>query len=631
MSLKRLPEGFFNIFASRNLPLAAARNIYFSLFSNFNKYAIAVIPQKRENMPEEDLKYALSLQKDICLYYLSVVSKCSSAREKLLRAWHFFEELESFTSNSNILQNEEKIILNGIFLQEFANAIFPDEKVRVEYWSDSDIVKKYNKVWLPYEKIIDKKIDNTNFLLQNSPIKTEEKFWIKNRGCVEFIIWIVAFIIFLKLCESIKLENSYSVLIAIGGVVVTHFLVKFIFDNMFIQKNHNENLEKDTVRKKTLPIISESCTNNKNSTTSMVKEIFNPNNSSNNVEIFSNCDNDNKAFNFSKIREQTPQIKNNKADFISSTTPENIVKDEKKSLKADCDSTFVIISDNKIESFAFAHHNHLVNVIISDKVNFISDHAFIDCKNLINVIINKGISKIYDSAFAGCDSLTGIIIPDSVNHIGSSSFENCKNMTSVMLSNNISIINDNLFINCKKLMNVTMPNNIIKIGNKAFYGCSELLNLIIPSKTQTIGNYAFSGCKGLQNIIIPDNVTFIGNGAFENCENLKNINLPNSITTIGDEVFADCKSLTHIKIPEGITEIGKRSFSGCSNLTTVIIPDGVVRIGEGAFEECEKLMTITLPDSVTKIEEWAFGFAGCENQVMRDYPDLFKNYSESWY
>ena len=195
MSLKRLPEGFLNIFASRNLPLESARNIYFSLFHNFDKYAIAVIPQKRKSMPEEDLRYALCLQKDICLYYLLAVGRCSSAREKLLRAWHFFEEFESFISSSNVLQNEEKIILNGIFLQEFANAVFPDEKVRVEYWSNEDIVKKYNKIWIPYEDIIDGKFDAKNLPTpQNTAYSIEENgkgcgVWIMLLGNIFLIAW----------------------------------------------------------------------------------------------------------------------------------------------------------------------------------------------------------------------------------------------------------------------------------------------------------------------------------------------------------------------------------------------------------------------------------------------------------
>ena len=100
--------------------------------------------------------------------------------------------------------------------------------------------------------------------------------------------------------------------------------------------------------------------------------------------------------------------------------------------------------------------------------------------------------------------------------------------------------------------------------------------------------------------------------------------IPHGIKTIGNEAFEGCKFLTSITIPNSVTRIGDRAFKNCESLTSVTIPNSVTSIGEGAFMGCTKLTSITIPNSVTRIGELAFLWAGCEKQVKRDYPHLYK-------
>ena len=100
--------------------------------------------------------------------------------------------------------------------------------------------------------------------------------------------------------------------------------------------------------------------------------------------------------------------------------------------------------------------------------------------------------------------------------------------------------------------------------------------------------------------------------------------IPDSVTEIGYGAFYGCTSLTSVVIPNSVTEIGWEAFYGCTSLTSVVIPDSVTEIGRNAFYGCTSLTSVVIPDSVTQIGWEAFAGAGCEEQVKRDYPHLFK-------
>ena len=121
-----------------------------------------------------------------------------------------------------------------------------------------------------------------------------------------------------------------------------------------------------------------------------------------------------------------------------------------------------------------------------------------------------------------------------------------------------------------------------------------------------IGMYAFSGYSILTEF------------------NITRVIIPNTVTSISEYSFAGCSGLTSVEIPNSVTFIGYGAFVGCTGLTSVNIPDGVTEIGDSAFKGCTGLTSVNLPDGITKIADDAFAGAGCEEQVKRDYPHLYK-------
>ena len=92
------------------------------------------------------------------------------------------------------------------------------------------------------------------------------------------------------------------------------------------------------------------------------------------------------------------------------------------------------------------------------------------------------------------------------------------------------------------------------------------------------------------------------------------------------KILLDCrdKKIEKAVIPDGVTGIGYSTFFRCISLTGVKIPGSVTKIGLWAFQGCSSLNEINIPDSVTVIGKGAFAGAGCEEQVKRDYPRLFR-------
>ena len=105
-------------------------------------------------LPENDIRSALNAMSDLYLCFTLLQSRYMSAEEKLLQGWRFYEELAERISQEP-MTDTEKVIINGIFISEFAHANFPDDSIKAAYWQHEDIVRKYNQVWIPYEKIIE--------------------------------------------------------------------------------------------------------------------------------------------------------------------------------------------------------------------------------------------------------------------------------------------------------------------------------------------------------------------------------------------------------------------------------------------------------------------------------------------
>ena len=333
----------------------------------------------------------------------------------------------------------------------------------------------------------------------------------------------------------------------------------------------------------------------------------------------------------------------------------------------------------EIGAGAFSGCSSLTSVTISQGVAKIGDAAFRGCNSLTTMTIPPSVTDIGSSAFEDCISLQHVTIPPGVTRIGDRAFQWCISLESAEIPPGVTGIGGNVFSGCRSLRSVTIPSGVAKIGDGAFSGCRSLRSVTIPSEVTSIGRDAFSGCDSLQSVTIPSRVVGIGEQAFSGVgsvfsDNAKfpvdksgvlvddekkrllyvplslagHYSIPAGIAEIGDAVFSGCRSLQSVTIPSSVTGIGNRAFSGCSSLQSVTIPSGVTGIGAHAFSSCSALKSVTIPSSVTRIGSKAFGYcfslrsvtitpakiirierdafsgAGCEAQVKRDYPHLFR-------
>lgn len=275
----------------------------------------------------------------------------------------------------------------------------------------------------------------------------------------------------------------------------------------------------------------------------------------------------------------------------------------------------VIITGEKIQSFAFDDCRGTFKIIVSDNLKEVGISAFFGCENLNY--------NIYDNArYIGSINNPYMILVSAID----------QNITSCNIHKDTKEITDMAFYDCRKLEKVTFSKDakLEKIGPSAFQNCSVLKSITIPSSVKIIEGYAFSGI--LSEVIFEknSNLTYIGEYAFNGCNNLKNIELPNSVKYIGTKAFnintyqvniydnglyignqenpymflisvIDNK-ITECIIHEDTIGICGEAFLNCQNIESIIIPSNVSTIGIDAFKYCNYL-TIYCEFSKDQVED----------------------------
>lgn len=139
-------------------------------------------------------------------------------------------------------------------------------------------------------------------------------------------------------------------------------------------------------------------------------------------------------------------------------------------------------------------------------------------------------------------------IENSVEKLEPSVFRSMSWITQVVFEKNskLKTIGDDAFYWCEKIRELEIPNSVTSIGHEAFYGCVSLSSITLPKSLTSIGNGAFENCRSLTNITIPEGVTSIGSYAFYDCANLTSIVIPNSVTSIGDSAFKWCGRIANM-------------------------------------------------------------------------------------
>ena len=307
------------------------------------------------------------------------------------------------------------------------------------------------------------------------------------------------------------------------------------------------------------------------------------------------------------------------------------------------------------------------------------NHLFVDGEEIVDIIITDDVNQISNYAFYGFNGIKTLKISDSVTSIGESAFEKCRNLTSVIMGNSVTKIPVGVFLDCTNLKDVSLNNGLSTIEGGAFQNCESLIEVNIPESVTSIGVDAFlntsiyesqpegayyvgnwcCGYKGKQTeegefivkdgtigvaelpnvgtISIPSSVihiekksltSYIGNRLtnlkklFVDGENnldaivvsqdswrawkLETVILGNEVKSIRDKQFFSLKNLKTVVMGYGLRSIGAEAFRGCESLEKIRIPNGVQSIGSGAFYDCTGLTTITIPNSAKSIGRFAF-------------------------
>jgi hypothetical protein len=145
-----------------------------------------------------------------------------------------------------------------------------------------------------------------------------------------------------------------------------------------------------------------------------------------------------------------------------------------------------------------------------------------------------------------------------------------------------------------------IPDGVTQIGKNAFAFNKKLTAVKIPASVKIIETHAFAHCTGLTAAVIPEKVTNISGCAFQQ------------------------SGVKSVVMSKGVTRIEYNAFYGCEDLQSVVIPEGVTQIESQVFMNCKNLKNVVIPKSVTKMGKDVFKGAGCEEQVKKDYPHLFK-------
>lgn len=314
----------------------------------------------------------------------------------------------------------------------------------------------------------------------------------------------------------------------------------------------------------------------------------------------------------------------------------------------------------KIERYAFAENETLVEVVVPESLQSFGYCAFLWSRNLEKINIPDGIEILPDYLFGGLlkiettlpDSLkivcTGAIrirnreneitgeeefnayLPDSVEYLGANIFAS-STIEEVTLPKNLQEMRET-FADVKSLKKVVFNDCLRVIGFATFSGCVNLEEAILPESVTNIDEMSFFACEKLTKVYLPAGVKYIPEEAFAWCTSLNSFEWSSDEKNIEPEAFFKCplegfdfsnirgiadgafyaSSIVNVKIGQGDYEadekqsIGAQSFKCCSELQTVSLGGNVNEIGSQAFAECGNLETVVIADSVEIIAEDAF-------------------------
>ena len=224
--------------------------------------------------------------------------------------------------------------------------------------------------------------------------------------------------------------------------------------------------------------------------------------------------------------------------------------------------------------------------------------------NMENISFGDNVKVIPSYLYSNLNP-TIVDLPSSVTIIAFEAFRGCTNLEKVNNSQNIRTIETQAFCSCRSLNSIILGDELTRIGNGAFKFCGSLTSIVFPNSLNKIEKSAFVGC-GIRTIVWGNSIDTIGQSAFRGCNHLTEVVIPNTVTTIEGEAFELCDSVSSLIIGNAVTSIGFSAFRGCHELVSVSLGNSVTTIGARSFRDCRKLTEIVLPSSIRNINDNAF-------------------------
>ena len=114
------------------------------------------------------------------------------------------------------------------------------------------------------------------------------------------------------------------------------------------------------------------------------------------------------------------------------------------------------------------------------------DYVMLNCLSLEELMIPNRVRWISDAALMGCTNLKKVVLPDSLTLIGCEAFRNDSCLIEMTLPENVDSIGRSAFWNCYKWA-PSLPKYLRCLGDMAFASCLTPDSMIIGERLKSIG------------------------------------------------------------------------------------------------------------------------------------------------
>ena len=205
-----------------------------------------------------------------------------------------------------------------------------------------------------------------------------------------------------------------------------------------------------------------------------------------------------------------------------------------------CDVDGILFSKDMTRLYAYPSGATQTSYDVPEGTTRIYQSAISYNASLQKITLPLSVEKIDAGAFSDCPNLKEIILSEKLTYLSAFVFKNCKSLESVNIPTSVKETGEQIFMGCSSLTTITLPVGLTSVGSLAFQNCTSLKSAILPSTLQSVSHGMFSGCSRLVDVLIPEGVERVEASAFNDCVSLKRLDIPQSVTYIASYPFSNC-------------------------------------------------------------------------------------------